>query len=95
MGLIANLETGWTLAVAAGSVSPGAGFGVGLLVVVFGLPFASLVGQTVRGIAKTALYRYAREGTVPEEFDDFDVETLGGRTERRAIPEDRRVEGRI
>ena len=39
-----------------------------------------LVGQTVQGIAKTALYVYAAEGLVPSEFDDFDFETMGGRT---------------
>ena len=39
-----------------------------------------LVGQTVQGIAKTALYVYAAEGLVPSEFDNFDFETLGGRT---------------
>lgn len=39
-----------------------------------------LVGQTVLGIAKTALYVYAAEGLVPSEFDNFDFETMGGRT---------------
>ncbi len=39
-----------------------------------------LVGQTVQGIAKTALYVYAAEGQVPSEFEDFEFETLGGRT---------------
>jgi len=39
-----------------------------------------LVGQTVQGIAKTALYVYAAEGLVPSEFDNFDFETMGGRT---------------
>lgn len=47
---------------------------VGLSVVV------SLVGRTVTGIVKTALYVYATEGTVPPAFADFDFETLEGRT---------------
>ncbi|SEI53663.1 hypothetical protein SAMN05444271_102102 [Halohasta litchfieldiae] len=41
-----------------------------------------LVGQTVQGITKTALYIYAAERTIPPEFDDFDFESLDGRTER-------------
>lgn len=72
-------------------VSPTAGVGLGILVVVLGLLAAYLIGQTIRGIAKTALYLYAREGTVPEEFTDFDFETLGGRTERTATPGDDRL----
>ena len=40
-----------------------------------------LVGQTVQGIAKTALYVYAAEGLVPSEFDNFEFETMGGRTD--------------
>jgi hypothetical protein len=40
-----------------------------------------LVGQTVQGITKTALYVYASERTIPPEFDDFDFESLDGRTE--------------
>lgn len=83
------------LAVLVGSASAGAGIGVGLFVAVVGLLAAFLVGQTVRGIAKTALYLYAREGEVPEEFTDFDFETLGGRAERRATPANERLEGRI
>jgi hypothetical protein len=75
------------------TVSPGAGLFTGAFVVVFGLLVAYLVGQTVRGIAKTALYLYAREGTVPEAFTDFDFETLGGRAEHSATPKGERVEG--
>ncbi|WP_253737161.1 DUF6159 family protein [Halohasta salina] len=40
-----------------------------------------LVGRTVQGIVKTALYVYATEGTVPQAFATFDFETLDGRTE--------------
>ena len=83
------------LAVLVGAASPGAGLGVGIVVVVLGLLAAFLIGQTIRGIAKTALYLYAREGTVPEEFTDFDFETLGGRAERRATPGNDRVKAEI
>ncbi len=48
--------------------------GVGLTICVY------LIGQTVQGIAKTALYVYAAEGLIPSEFDNFDFETMGGRT---------------
>ena len=44
-----------------------------------------LVGRTVQGIVKTALYVYATEGTVPPAFDAFDFETLEGRTEASAL----------
>ena len=53
-------------------------FGAGTL----GVMLASLlVGQTVRGITKTALYHYATETEVPPGFEGFDFETLEGRTE--------------
>jgi len=48
-----------------------------------------LGGQTVRGITKTALYIYASERTVPPEFDDFDFESLDGRTDTSTTPENR------
>lgn len=63
--------------------------------VVFGLLAAFLIDRTIRGIAETALYLYAREGSVPGEFTDFDFESLGGRAEKRAAPGRDRVEGRI
>ncbi|ELZ16764.1 hypothetical protein C477_14163 [Haloterrigena salina JCM 13891] len=50
-----------------------------------GLGYA-IVGTLVWGVAKTALYVYAAEGISPEEFDNFDFETLGGRAERSASP---------
>ncbi|WP_089383106.1 DUF6159 family protein [Halorubrum vacuolatum] len=40
-----------------------------------------VLSQTIWGIAKTALYVYAVEGTVPRGFENFDFERLGGRTE--------------
>ncbi len=60
-----------------------------VLYLVFLLPVAIcsyLFSQTIWGIAKTALYLYAREGLVPEQFDNFDFETLDGRTETEATP---------
>jgi hypothetical protein len=81
--------------IVVGSVSTGAGLVSGLFVVLVGLLSAFLIGQTIQGIAKTALYLYAREGTVPEEFTDFDFETLGGSTEERGTPKNDRVEGNI
>ncbi|THE64147.1 hypothetical protein D8Y22_14650 [Salinadaptatus halalkaliphilus] len=62
----------------------------GLLLTVFlvggALVFTYLLSQTIWGIAKTALYVYAVEGTAPEEFQNFDFETLGGRTTQSASP---------
>ena len=81
------------LAAVVATISPGAGLLAGAFVVVFGLLVAYLVGQTIRGIAKTALYLYAREGTVPEAFTDFDFETLDGRAEHKATPKGERIEG--
>ncbi|MFO7834317.1 MAG: DUF6159 family protein [Halohasta sp.] len=40
-----------------------------------------LVGRTVDGIVKTALYVYAADRTVPPAFEEFDFETLEGRIE--------------
>jgi hypothetical protein len=37
-----------------------------------------LVGKALSGIAKTALYVYATERTVPEDFDDMEFSRLGG-----------------
>ena len=39
-----------------------------------------LVGRTVDGIVRTALYVYAADRTVPPAFAEFDFETLEGRT---------------
>lgn len=65
---------------------PAAGVGtivVGVVIVAVG---TYLVGQAVQGIAKTALYIYAAEGTVPDEFENFDFDTLEGRTEQSGTP---------
>ncbi|AGB16245.1 hypothetical protein Halru_1638 [Halovivax ruber XH-70] len=39
---------------------------------------AFLIGKTLSGIAKTALYLYATEDTAPEYFEDMDFGGLGG-----------------
>lgn len=44
----------------------------GLLVLVAGVLLAALLGQTLTGIAKTALYVYATEDDAPEYFDGID-----------------------
>jgi len=60
--------------------SPLAGIGRILIGVLTGF----LVGQTLQGIIKTALYIYATEGSRPEEFDNVDFQALadGSRSSR-------------
>lgn len=65
---------------------PGPGIVLAIVLVAVAVTFTYLLSQTIWGIAKTALYVYATEGVTPEQFDNFDVETLGGRTERKATP---------
>lgn len=62
------------------------GFVLGVVLVAAVLVLTYLLGQTIWGITKTALYVYAAEERVPEQFADFDFATLGGRTEKRATP---------
>jgi hypothetical protein len=38
----------------------------------------ALIGKTLTGVAKTALYVYATEQTAPEYFEDMDFALLGG-----------------
>ena len=63
---------------------PGVGIVLALVFVALAITFSYLLSQTIWGIAKTALYVYAEEGVKPEQFDNFDFETLGGRTEQKA-----------
>ena len=63
---------------------PGVGLVLAVVFVVIAITFSYLLSQTIWGIAKTALYVYAEEGVQPEQFDNFDFETLGGRTEQKA-----------
>lgn len=81
LGLVA-LALAISVPVASAFAAPG----IVLTVLLVGgaIAFTSVLGQTIWGVAKTALYVYAVEGTVPSEFDNFDFETLGGRTERSA-----------
>ena len=74
------------LALALGAIVPVAGLVLGVFLVGGALVLTYLLGQTVWGITKTALYVYAAEDRVPEQFENFDFETLEGRTERPATP---------
>lgn len=67
-------------------VFPGPGILLAVVLVALALVFTYLLSQTIWGIAKTALYVYAAEGIRPSQFDNFDFETLGGRTEQQAKP---------
>jgi hypothetical protein len=74
------------LAVVLGAVVPVAGLVFGIVLVAGVLVGAFLLGQTIWAITKTALYVYAAEERIPEQFADFDFETLDGRTEQTATP---------
>ena len=74
------------LSLVIGAIVPVAGIVVGIFLVGGALVLTYLVGQTVWAITKTALYVYAAEDRVPEQFENFDFETLEGRTERPATP---------
>jgi hypothetical protein len=65
---------------------PGAGLVILVVLVAVALVFTSMLSQTRRGIAKTGLYLYAVEERTLEQFDNFGVETLAGRAEKRASP---------
>ncbi len=75
------------VSVPVAAVFPGPGIVLAVVLVALALVFTYLISQTVWGIAKTALYVYAEERIAPRQFDNFDFETLGGRTDRRARPE--------
>lgn len=83
---IASVLVAIALAVALGSVFPAAGLLLGVFLAAGALICTYLLGQTIWAITKTALYVYAAEERVPEQFSDFDFETLDGRTEQRATP---------
>jgi len=57
---------------------------VGIGLVLVGVLLGFLVGQTLQGIIKTALYMYATEGKRPEEFDNVDFQRLAGDRDRSA-----------
>ena len=68
------------------AVFPAAGGLLAVVLVAAALATTYLLSQTIWGVAKTALYVYAAEGEVPSQFENFDLETLGGRAERTASP---------
>lgn len=74
------------LAAPVAAAFPGAGIALGAVLVLLAVVFTYLLSQTIWGVAKTALYVYAKEGVEPSQFDNFDFETLGGRTEQQATP---------
>lgn len=74
------------VSVPVAAVFPGGGVVLAVALVALAFVFTYLLSQTIWGVAKTALYVYAVEGVTPEQFENFDFETLGGRTERRATP---------
>lgn len=68
------------------AVFPAGGLLVGIFLVAGALVGTYLLGQTIWAITKTALYVYAAEERVPDQFADFDFATMDGRTEKRATP---------
>lgn len=68
------------------AVVPAAGGVLAVVLLAVALAATYLLSQTIWGVAKTALYVYAAEGQTPAQFENFEFETLGGRTERRASP---------
>ncbi|WP_200840323.1 DUF6159 family protein [Natrialba sp. INN-245] len=79
------------VSVPVAAVFPGPGIFLAVVLVGGVMVFTYLLSQTIWGIAKTALYVYAAEGVTPEEFENFDFETLGGRAERSASPDSKRT----
>ena len=74
------------LALAIATVSPLTGIVVGIFLVAGALICTYLIGQMIWAVTKTALYVYAAEELVPEQFANFDFETLDGRTDHAASP---------
>ena len=67
-----------------GALFPALGIVLGVVLFGAALLAAYLVGQTIWAVTKTALYVYAAEDRIPDEFADFDFETMDGRTEQKA-----------
>ena len=83
------------VAVAAGVffLLPAAGSGRVILTVVVGgsaVVFGVLLGKTLTGVAKTALYIYATENESPEYFEDMDFAGMGGNDTTGGITGSRR-----
>ncbi len=68
------------------AVFPAGGVVLAVLLVGIALAITYLLSQTIWGVAKTALYVYAAEGQRPSQFENFEFETLGGRTDGTASP---------
>ncbi|MDZ7731232.1 MAG: DUF6159 family protein [Natrialbaceae archaeon] len=66
------------------AVFPGPGIFLAIVLVGGAIVTSYLLSQTIWGVAKTALYLFAVEGTRPEQFQNFDFETLDGRAESAA-----------
>jgi len=64
LGAVPGVVVLWVIPQSVGSL--------GVLVLVVGVLLAALVGQTLTGIAKTALYLYATDEDAAEYFDDID-----------------------
>ena len=74
------------LALIIAAVFPLAGIVAGIFLVAGALVCTYLIGQMIWAVTKTALYVYAAEEFVPEQFANFDFETLDGRAEHTATP---------
>ncbi|QSG10711.1 putative membrane protein [Halapricum desulfuricans] len=59
-------------------VPSGIGVAAAVVVGLSGIVLGLLIGKSLTGIAKTALYVYATEQTAPEFFEDMDFSGLGG-----------------
>lgn len=49
---------------------------VGVALIAIGVVFGAILSHTFKGVIKTSLYLYATEGTLPDEFDDVDPDSL-------------------
>ncbi len=58
-------------------------FITGVLIVLVAIVTAILVSGVITAVTKTALYVYATEGRKPDEFSNFDFETLDGTPEKK------------
>lgn len=74
------------LALLIAAVFPMAGIVIGIFLVAGALVCTYLIGQMIWAVTKTALYVYAAEEFVPEQFANFDFETLDGRAAHTATP---------
>ena len=83
---IAGLVAALALAAIFWMLTPALGILIGIFLVAGVLIGTYLIGQTIWGITKTALYVYAAEERVPKQFENFNFETLDGRAAKSATP---------